>query len=264
MKIDINLVKELRDLTYAPLGDCKKALEEAEGDVQRAKDILKENGVLKAWKKADRETTCWIVKFLANNGLITGVKVLCETDFVAKNEVFQKLVDDALVKISQIPWEFTDETVDLGEREKIQTFLHENVATIGENLQLGYVFKQTGKVFVYNHMGNTISAIVWYEGDDETAAKDVALQVAAMNPMYISMEDIPADAIAEKREEFLAEFAESNKPADIKEKIIEGKIQKAFQDDVLLEQISIRDTTKTVKNMLHGIKVTKILRVNVG
>lgn len=264
MKIDIHLVKELRDITFAPLGDCKKALEEADGDITKAQEILKEKWVLKAGKKSDRETHCGMVKFVHKNNTVIGVKVLCETDFVAKNDMFKKLVDEMLEKVSSLHGDFDLGTMETKDKEALEQFIYEHVATIGENLQLGGVYKKEWKAYVYNHMGNTVASVVFYEGDDETAAKDAALQVAAMNPMYLSMEEIPASQIAEKTQEFTEELASSNKPADIISKIVAGKVQKHFQDDVLLEQLSIKDSTKKVQDLLRGIKITSMMRVTIG
>ncbi len=144
MKIDLNLLKELRDLTKAPLWDCKKVLLEAEWDLTKAQELLKERGILKAGKKWDRETNFWIVKFDIKDDAIVWVKILCETDFVAKNQMFIDLVDSVLSKIKDIPWEFDNDCSE-DQKANIQSFLDENVATIWESMRLAYVFKKNKK-----------------------------------------------------------------------------------------------------------------------
>ncbi len=265
MKIDLNLLKELRDLTKAPLWDCKKVLVESKWDVQKAKELLKERGILKAWKKWDRETNFWIVKFDTKGDYVVWVKILCETDFVAKNQMFLELVDAVLDKVNNITWEFDDDCSEW-DRESIQNFLDENVATIWESMRLGYIFKKSKwtNAYVYNHMWNTIASVVWYDWWEEDKAKAVALQVAAMNPAYISMENIKRSILDDKKNEFLQEMEWSNKPKDIQERIVAGKVHKFFQDDVLLEQSSIVDNTKIVKDFIWEMKIVNIMRVNVG
>ncbi len=266
MKVDLNLLKELRDITKAPLWDCKKVLIEAEGDLQKAQELLRKRWILKAWKKADRETNFWVVKFKILNDNVVWVKVLCETDFVAKNELFLKIVDDILEKISNLNWAFDFNSVSSEVKEDIQRMLDENVATIWESMKLADLFKDSvwTWAYVYNHMWNTISSVVWYEWWDESLAKMVVLQVAAMNPSYISMDDIPEDVYNAKKEEFMNDESLKSKLEDIRLKIVEWKLHKYFQDDVLLEQQSIVDNTKTVKNMIGDMKIKKFLRINIG
>ncbi len=267
MAVDINLVKELRAMTHAPLKDCKSVLEEANGDLELAQELLRQKGVLKAAKKADRETNNGVVKFVMKDGVLAGIKILCETDFVAKNEKFMQLVDEMMQKIVDVDGEFNTESAPADLIESMTSYLQEHVGTIGENLRLDYVFRSTKKWFVYNHNGNTLSSVVFFdaEGDVDAIAKDVALQVAAMNPSFISIDEVPAEKKDALREEYTAELAESNKPEEIKEKIIEGKIYKFLQDDILLEQTSIKDWSKKIKDIVENkMTITEILRVTVG
>lgn len=261
MAVDINLIKELREITHAPLGDCKKALEEAQGDVKKAQEVLKQKGILKAGAKfGDRTTSTGVVRFTVVDGGVVGVKILCETDFVAKNEMFQKLVDEVLARLAKVSGDFTTETLAADKKTELQTYINEHVATIGEKLELGYVFKASGTAFAYNHTNNMLSGVVRYEGGDAAIAKDVALQVAAMNPAYVSMDDVPATEKEIKKQEFVADPALANKPEDIRAKIVDGKVHKYFQEDVLLEQASIKDQTKSVKDAIGSMKIIRILR----
>lgn len=194
------------------------------------------------------------MKFSVSSTGLVGVKLLCETDFVAKNDAFSLLVDTLLADIAAYTGDIDPDAVPESFIETLTTHLRDQAVTIGENMKIGYVIKKSGNVYAYNHMGNTIASAVFYDGVTgdmaEQAAKDVALQVAAMNPYYVSMDTVPSDRIATLRSEFETEMAASGKPADIISKIVDGKISKALQDDVLLEQASIKDQSKKVKEVL--------------
>lgn len=248
---DITLLKKLRDATFAPLGDCKQALEEANGDFDQAQEILRKKGILKAGKKAERETNEWIVKLIQNDGWLAGIKLLCETDFVAKNESFAELADVLLQKIVAHKTEVTSlESIDAGLLESLQTTIAEFIGKIGENTQLGAVILNNKTAYVYNHPGNKVASIIYYEGTDNGVAKELALQVAAMNPTFLSFDDIPADEKEKLLVEYRAEMAASGKPANIIEQIIEGKLKKTLGESVLLEQEYIRDGGKKVKELI--------------
>lgn len=267
MSVDINLVKELRSLTHAPLKDCKAVLVEANGDIDRAQELLREKGILKAAKKADRETNNGVVKFVQKNGVVAGVKLLCETDFVAKNETFLSFVDELLELILDADGEFDTESAPEELKDTLETKVKEQVGTIGENLQLAMVYRSTKKAYVYNHTGNTIATVLFYdaEGDVEDVAKEVALQATAMNPSYVSFDEIPQDVLKEVETKYLDELKDSSKPDDIKEKIVKGRVFKHFQDDVLLEQSYIRDGSKSLKDVVgDSMNITEVLRVTVG
>lgn len=255
MKIDISQIKELRKLTHAPLGECKKALAEAWGDIEKAQEVLKKNGALKAAKKWDRVTEEWIVKYTYKNWVVCGIKVLCETDFVAKNETFLVLVDKLLEKI-------VDHTSDISSKDNadssfvdmLQKTLDENVAKVWESLRLTDVFRKTHTAYVYNHMWYKVAAIVMYDGEEnaqhEEAAKYVALQAAAMNPLNLSVDDVPQSRKDELHAWFMEELKNSGKPEDIIWKIAEWKMRKIREEEVLLEQVSIVDNTKKVKDLV--------------
>ncbi len=268
MKVDMQILKKLRDATLASLKDCKEALVEANGDLDAAHEILKKNGTLKAAKKADRETNEGIVKFAEKNGKHVGLKLLCETDFVAKNEMFQDLVNnilDALADIDQTVTTIDD--LDSSVADALHVMVTEAIAKIGENLKLVDVYIGTDSAYVYNHPWNKVVSVVYYDGDAEKAtdvAKELALQVAAMNPVYLTMDDVPEqeknDAIAGEREALI----KSGKPEDIIDKIMSGKMQKAFSDIVLFEQECIRDGAKKVKEIIpEWVTITKYIRWSV-
>lgn len=250
MKIDINLVKQLREATFAPLGDCKNALVEAGGDFDRAQEILKEKGIAKAGKKADRETKEGLV-FVRKNGDYTVLaKLLCETDFVAKNEMFLDLFDQVFAILFELNSEVVSlEDLDPAVLDRLNVLVHEAVGTIGENMKLSEVHITKEPVFAYVHPGNKVVSIVYYTGAED-AAKELALQVAALNPEYLSFDEIPVAEVEKLAAEFTQELKDAGKPENMIAQIVKGKVDKAFADSILLEQEYIRDGSKKVKEIL--------------
>ena len=261
MKIDMNLIKELRDTTFAPLGDCKSALEAAEGDLQKAIEILKEKGIAKAGKKADRETNEGMIKVETRDGKTVALKLLCETDFVVKNDHFQTLfatLMDKLFSVSNTIASFSE--LDATLQSEINEMLLSFTGTIGERVVFDGVLVTTDTVYGYNHPGNKVASIVYYTGD-KNVAKELALQVAAMNPTYLTADEIPASEKEVLKVKFTEELKAAGKPEAMIENIVKGKLDKAFADDILLEQESIRDGSKKVKDLMtDGFTVSKFIR----
>ena len=264
MQIDINLVKQLRDATFAPLGDCKNALVEAGGDLARAQEILKEKGIAKAGKKADRETNEGLIKTHHDGSRTYVVKLLCETDFVAKNETFLALFDKIFAKLKAVEADVAEvEALPAAVTEKVNALVAEAVGTIGENLRLGGLFITSENVYVYSHAGDKVVSVVVYSGDEATA-KELALQVAALNPEFLSLDEVPADEKEKLAAEFTEELKAAGKPEAMIPNIVKGKVDKAFADNVLLEQEYIRDGAKKVKEILPaGFEVSKFYRFTV-
>lgn len=251
MGVDMNLLKQLREATFAPLKDCKEALVSAEWDLDKAQEILKEKGILKAGKKADRETNEGIVKGLHEGNKIAAVKLLCETDFVAKNEWFNALVDQILENlISQDDTFSTKSEAPEALVQKLDELVKESVGSIGENMQLAEILMTTDNGYVYNHPGNKVASVVFFEWGDADVAKEIALQVAAMNPMYLDFDAVPSDVVSKMEEDFRAELIESGKPENMIDQILKWKLSKALAEDVLLEQEYIRDGSKKIKNIM--------------
>lgn len=261
MSISIDMIKKLREKTLAPLGECKEALVEANGDFDLAQEILKKKGAIKADKKADRETNNGVVRFVTKDGVVAGVKLLCETDFVAKNEAFNALVDTLIDSVLAYNGDVDPEQVPAELLEQLQTLVKDQAVTIGEAMNIGYVYKKSANAYAYNH-GGALSAVVFFDGSDEEVAKTIALQVAAMVPTFVSLDEVPAERIAELKAEFAADESLANKPENIRDQIIEGKVQKAVQDDILLEQVSIKDQSKKIKELLPaGFTIHSFIRV---
>lgn len=261
MKIDINLVKQLREMTFAPLGDCKNALVEAGGDLEKAQAILREKGIAKAGKKADRETNEGLIKVHQDGDKTIVLKLLCETDFVAKNDTFLELFDKIFAELSGVSEEITSmDQFDPSIVEKINTMVSEAVGSIGENLKVGELAIIKGNAYAYSHPGDKVVSLIMYTGD-EAIAKELALQVAALNPEYLTFDEVPADEKAKLEIKFTEELKAAGKPEAMIPNIVKGKIDKAFADVVLLEQEYIRDGSKKVKEILPaGFEVAKFYR----
>lgn len=265
MGIDMNLLKQLREATFAPLKDCKDALVEADWDLKQAQEILKEKWILKAGKKADRETNEGIVKVISQNNKIAWVKLLCETDFVAKNEWFNELCDNILnMIISQDDVFSSREEAPSVLLENLDTLVKEAVWAIWENMQLTEIMLTKDRGFVYNHPWNKVASIVFFEWEDADIAKEVALQVAAMNPVYLDFDSVPSDIISKMEAQFRQELIDSWKPENMVDQILKWKLSKALAEDVLLEQEYIRDGAKKIKNIIPAwLKIKSYIRLSV-
>jgi len=258
---DMNLIKQLREATFAPLGDCKSALDEANGDIERAKQILKEKGIAKAWKKADRETNEWMIQIVTENGKTVVLKLLCETDFVVKNDHFQTLFVNILDLLKKQDGEIEGyDNLPADTQAAITDLLTSFVGTIGENVKIGDVLVTSEHVYGYNHPGNKVASLIYYTGD-EAIAKKLALQVAAMDPTYLTFDEVPQAEKDAATARFTEELKAQGKPEAMIPQIVAGKLNKEFADDVLMEQESIHDNTKKVKDMVSGdFQISKFKR----
>ncbi len=248
--ISASAVKDLREKTGAGMMDAKKALEEAGGDFEQAVDILRKKGLSAAAKKASRVaaegTVCSV---LVNSKVGVLVEVNSETDFVAKNEEFQKFAKGiAELVASQNPSDVAAlAQLALG-GQNVETKRQALVQKIGENIAVRRFERyQTGNsLAIYLH-GSRIGVMVEYAGGDEQLGKDLAMHIAAANPLYLSRETVPADALSRERAVYEAQAKESGKPAAVIPKIIDGKMEKFYGDTCLLEQIYIKDPDGKLK-----------------
>lgn len=181
--------------------------------------------------------------------LIVGLKLACETDFVAKNDTFHDLASQIIDIVATYGAVSDYESLSQEQKDELNKVLQDNFVTIGENMQIADVFTSSDTGYIYTHPGDKVAAVVYFEGDEEKA-KQTALQIAAMNPTCLSVDDVPqADKDAMKAE-FEEEMKDSGKPAEILENIITGKMNKKYSEFVLLEQVSIFDDSKKVKDLL--------------
>jgi elongation factor Ts len=261
-------VKKLRDLTGSGMMDCKKALEESEGEFDKAVELLRIKGAKDVGKRAGRDTANGLVA--AEGG--TMVELNCETDFVAKSADFQALADKVLrVAVDQHPTDLDAlkaASLDGGTVEDAVLALS---ARIGEKLELKRYIHVDGPVALYLHrrasdLPPAIGALVAYEGPDDDAARGVAMHIAAARPQYTTRDQVPGDVIENERRIAEATAREEGKPEQVLPRIVEGRINGFYKDVVLLEQPSVQEPKKTVKALLDaaGVTVKDFARFEVG
>jgi len=262
-------IKELRDATGAGMMDCKKALIESEGDQEAAAEFLRKKGLAKADKKASRVAAEGKIVVATKNNKAVMVEVNCETDFVAKDDNFMGFCDKVAGAAVDIDG---DDVSKLMETEVGGEALEETrqamVAKIGENIQVRRMTSRGGEgttTGAYVHM-NRIGVLVEIEGGDESVCTDVAMHVAAMNPPYAVPEDVPADVLEKERKILSDQALESGKPADIVEKMVEGRIRKYLEEICLVSQPFVKDSGMTVQKYLEskGAKMVGFSRIAVG
>ena len=253
MEISAADVFKLRKQTGAGMMDCKKALAEANGDFEQAIDVLRKQGQKLASKRADRDASEGFVLGYVNGSKASILVLNCETDFVAKNEDFGKLVDKfknaAISSGAQNLTELLAASVDgISAAEKVS----EQTGVIGEKLDLSFFESVEGaKVYAYNHPGNRVVSIVAFNQEaSDDIAKDVAMQIAAMNPVSLSKEDCSQEIIEKELEIAKDLLRQEGKPEEMIEKIAQGKLGKFFKESTLLEQAFIKDSKKSVKQYL--------------
>ena len=262
-------VKKLRDQTGAGMMDAKKALTEADGDFDKAVEILRVKGQAKAEKRAgEREATAGLVA--SAGGALVELK--SETDFVAKNEEFVATAQQIAEAVDAAQAGDLDavKAVKLGDSTVGETV--EGLAVkIGEKIELGRVAYFDGPVVTYMHrraadLPPAVGVLVEYEGDNEEAARAAAMQVAAMRPTYVSRDEVPADIVAKEREIAEATAREEGKPEGALPKIVEGRLNGFFKDVALLDQPSVQESKKSVKAVLDeaGVTVKRFARFEVG
>ncbi len=274
MEITAAMVKELRTRTGAGMMECKKALQEADGDMEGAIEAMRKAGLAKADKKADRVAAEGVIVARVSDDGRTGVlvEINSETDFVAKNEEFQQFADRVTQRVLDDAPADVDElagmTVGGGDDRDIATATKELVAKIGENIEVRRFERrqaETGRMASYMH-GKRIGVLVEYTGDDEQVGKDVAMHVAASQPIALNADEVPPDQL-EKERNFLEEQArESGKPEEIVKKMVEGRLRKHLSEITLMGQPFVKDPDQTVEDMLKAknADVTFFRRFEVG
>ncbi len=253
-EITAGMVKALREKTDAPMMECKKALTEAAGDMDKAEELLRVKLGNKASKAASRVTAEGIVGIVIEGKVGALVEVNCETDFVAKNEDFLQFTKNvATAVVRQDP-----ATIDalLGmplEGKTVEETRAVLVGKIGENLAIRRFvrYETEAKLASYIH-GTRIGVLVEYDAADEQVGKDLAMHIAASKPLTISKDDVPADKIETERKVFTAQASESGKPADIVAKMVEGRVSKFLAEVALLGQPFVKNPDETIEKMLKA------------
>jgi elongation factor Ts len=282
--ITADMVKKLRDQTGAGMMECKNALTEANGDFEEANTILRKRGLASAAKKAGRATSEGLIahRVSSDNGSGTLVEVNCESDFVARTPDFQQLMQNVLTEIEKAG-DAAGESWLKDPNAPIIRLLAPVIAKLGENMAVPRFVRYAGKGYVgqYIHLGGKIGVMVEFAGVTpaiagdagfQTFVKEIAMQVAAASPMYASREQVPADVLEKEKAIYRSQMENSGKPANVIEKIVEGKLGSYYQQVVLVDQPSIRDPKQSVKDVLAqanktlggSVSVTRFVRLKVG
>ncbi len=272
-KITAAEVNKLRKQTGAGMMDCKKALVEADGDFEKAIDILRKKGQKVAAKRADREATEGAVIAVTSDDNAKGVVVCvnCETDFVAKNEGFVQLAKDiAAVALNNMPADVEAlKAAKFDDKLTVEEKLTEQTGVIGEKIDLS-VYEKMEAPFIgsYIHMGNKIGTLVALTEEAADAAKDVAMQAAAMNPVALNRDSVSQDIIERELEVGREQARQEGKPEQMIDKIAQGKLNKFFKENTLVDQQFIKDSSMTVAKYLTsvkpGLEVTAFKRVSLS
>jgi len=271
-QITASLVKELRERTGAGMMDCKKALQKTEGVIEAAIDYLRENGIAKAAKKADRIAAEGLAYIEVKGNKAVILEINSETDFVAKNEKFVALVKNVAEAILAAEPKSLEEALQVeAQGGTVEAVINEGIATIGEKLSLRrfeVVTKSDADAFgAYSHMGGRIGVLTLVEGStDEEAAKDVAMHIAALAPKYLDESEVPADVLEHEKKVLTEQALNEGKPANIVEKMIVGRINKFLEEITVVKQKFVKDDSFTVEKFVasKGGKLAKFVRYEVG
>ncbi len=274
MAITAKMVKELREKTGAGMMDCKKALQETNGNMEEAIDYLRETGSAQAAKKAGRIAAEGSTHVKVDGNKAVLLEVNCETDFVTKNETFQELlVDLGNHVLAETPADLETALAQemAGKDQTVQEHIDSIVATIGEKIsfrRFAILTKEdNGEFGTYTHMDGRIGAlVVLNDTDKEDVARDLAMHIAAVNPTYVSREDVAEDEINREREVLKTQALNEGKPENIVEKMVEGRLGKFFEGICLLEQEFVKDPDMKVKKVVEnaGATVKEFVRYEVG
>lgn len=271
--ISAKLVKELREKTGAGMMDCKKALTETDGDIDKAIDYLREKGIAKAAKKADRIAAEGLVHVETKGNDAVIVEINSETDFVARNEGFQELVKEIANQVLDTKAETVEALMEttLPNGKSVDERIKEAILTIGEKLSVrrfAIRTKTDNDAFgAYLHMGGRIGVLTVVEGStDEEAARDVAMHIAAINPKYVSSEQVSEEEINHEREVLKQQALNEGKPEKIVEKMVEGRLRKYLQEICAVDQDFVKNPDVTVEAFLKtkGGKLVDFVRYEVG
>jgi len=257
--ISASLVKELREKTGAGMMDCKKVLTETDGDMEKAIELLRERGIAKAAKKSGRIAAEGLVATYVSADKKVGsiVEINAETDFVAKNDEFVNFVNDvAEIVATSNPTDVDGllETSYKGTGKTVKEVLTEKIATIGENMTIRRFerFESTGLIESYIHGAGKIAVLVDFSKGNSNVAKDICMQIAAARPEYVNREAVPQDRVAKEMEILKAQAMNEGKPAEIAEKMVQGRIGKFYSEICLVDQEFVKDSSVKVSDVLKN------------
>jgi elongation factor Ts len=269
-EITATLVKELRERTGSGMMECKKALQETGGDIEAAIELMRKAGQAKADKKASRIAAEGLIVIKTAVGAAAMVEVNCETDFVTKNDDFRAFADAVTeVALDSAPADLDALlAVNMANGQSVEQNRRDCIAKIGENMNVrrfARLATRTGVLGCYLH-GTRIGVLVELEGGDAELAKDIAMHVAASRPLCVSAEQVPAELLAREKDIFTAQAAASGKPANIIEKMVEGRLRKYLEEVTLLGQSFVKDPEQSVEKLLKArrAKVIRFERFELG
>lgn len=269
--MNASLIKELRDISGAGMMDCKKALEENGNDIKKATEWLREKGIAKAAKKAGRIAAEGLSTVITEGNKAVILEINCETDFVAKNEKFQKFVNDVARTIINSNAKTNEEALALPcEDGTLSDAVTNMTATIGEKIsfrRFTLLEKKDSENFgAYIHMGGKISVLTLLDGASEAVAKDVSMHAAAMRPEYVKKEQVPEEQVEHEKQILTEEAIREGKPANIAEKMVMGRINKYYKEICLEEQEFVKDNSVSVSKYVsnNGGKIIDVIRYEVG
>ncbi|PIR52644.1 translation elongation factor Ts [Candidatus Peregrinibacteria bacterium CG10_big_fil_rev_8_21_14_0_10_49_10] len=255
--VSATAVSSLRKRTGVSILECKKALEEAGGDEEKAIEFLRKRGMAQAAKKAERDQSEGLIFAAEGDGSVAIVFLKCETDFVARDENFKALGQEIAQTLLSAG---ADAAAKLAE-EKIPAA----VQKLGENISLGEMQRvEAGTLGTYIHSNGKIGVVVGLTGGSSEIAKDVAMHAAAMNPLYVRPEDVSAEAVEAEKAIWKEQLAKEGKPEQIMEKIMLGKEKKFREENALIAQEFVKDPSKTIEQYLEGAAIEAYVRVAVG
>ena len=271
MEVTASLVKDLREKSGAGMMDCKKALAECNGDIDAAMDYLREKGIAKAEKKGSRIAAEGLANIYIDGDKAIILEVNSETDFVSKNEEFTSMIDTIGTSILKSDATTLESALEVSTDEgTVQDLIVAKTAKIGEKLSLRrmeVVNKNSDEVFgSYLHMGGKIAVLTVLKGANEEVAKDVSMQSAAMKPSYVFIEDVPEEVVNREREVLKEQSMNEGKPADIAEKMVEGRIKKFYKENCLANQEFIKESKMSVTEHVtnNGGELISATRYEVG
>jgi len=271
--VTAEMVKQLREKSGAGMMDCKKVLTETNGDMEKAAELLRERGISKAAKKSDRIAAEGLVcAYLSDDKKIGAiVEVNAETDFVGKNEEFKQFVADVaeiVAKENPTDIETLLGTTYKNEGKTVKEVLTDKIATIGENMTIRRFtrYESEGLVESYIHGDGKIAVLVDFKKGDSSLAKDVCMQIAAVKPEYLKREEVPQDVVGKEMEILKAQAMNEGKPAEIAEKMVQGRIGKYYAEICLIDQEFVKDPSMKVGELISskGAEIVRFARFEKG
>ncbi len=250
-------VMALREATGAGMMDCKRALTDADGDKEKAAELLRERGIAKAAKRASKIAAEGIVYALVENGVGVLVEVNCESDFVAKGDKFQELVKEiAKTIVCNKPASVEELLASDMSGKTVETFVNEQIAIIGEKISVRRfaLYESAGLIETYIHMGGTMGVMLNFEGEENEITKElahnIALHVAFAKPQYMTAAEVSAETLEKEKEILMKEVMNEGKPAAIAEKIVLGKVKKFYEENCLMDQKFVKDDKVTIAQLI--------------